>query len=309
MRLAVIDPSLATDNLGDEVIYQAVEAALLDLFPAAFIHRIASHEALSDRSHKVLRAADMTFVAGSNLLPPDWAQWRLTLADSMFIDNLVIFGAGWQNDVTQLNRENTKIMRRAFHRTALHAVRDKPAVDNLATLGLRVVNASCPTLWALDAAATARIPVTRAPEAVVTVTAYRNRPAEDAAFLRLVTESYRKVWFYPQMEDDIPHLERIGFGHLPRIRATTAAFTRFLAENEVDYIGSRLHGGIRALQTGKRSLILQVDNRARDIAAHTGLPSARLDDPAGIRRWIETPAPTVLRLPEAEIAAWKAQFR
>jgi len=99
----------------------------------------------------------------------------------------VVIGAGWQHDAAQLNRENTKLMRRAFHRTALHAVRDQAAVDNLAKLGLRVVNASCPTLWALDAAATARIPATRAPEAVVTVTACRNRPAEDAAFLRLVT--------------------------------------------------------------------------------------------------------------------------
>lgn len=309
MRLAVFDPSLATDNLGDEVIYQAVEVVLLDLFPNAFIHRIASHEALSDRSHKVLRAADMVFVAGSNLLPPDGGQWRLTLADSLFCDNIVVIGAGWQHDSTPLTRESTKIIRRTFHRTALHAVRDQPAADNLATLGLRVVNTSCPTLWSIDAAAAARIPIVRAPEAVVAVTAYRKRPAEDAAFLRLVTECYRKVWFYPQMADDVPHLERIGFGHLPRIRASTEAYTRFLAENDVDYVGSRLHGGIRALQTGKRSLILQVDNRARDIATHTGLPSARLDDLAGIRAWIEAPAPTVLRLPAADIAAWKSQFR
>jgi hypothetical protein len=309
MRLAVFDRSLATDNLGDEVIYQSVEAVLLDLFPVAFIHRIASHEALSDRSHKVLRAADMTFVAGSNLLPPDGERWRFTRGDCMFIDKLVITGAGWQNDATQLSRENTPIMRRAFHRTALHAVRDQPAADNLAKLGLSVLNASCPTLWALDAAATARIPASRAPEAVVTVTAYRNRPAEDAAFLRRVTESYRKVWFYPPMQSFISHRERIGFGDLPRIRATTAEYTRFFAENDIDYIGSRLHGGIRALQTGKRSLILQADNRARDIAAHTGLPSVRLDDLAGIRAWIEAPAPTVLRLPETAIAAWKTQFR
>jgi polysaccharide pyruvyl transferase WcaK-like protein len=116
------------------------------------------------------------------------------------------------------------------------------------------------------------------------------------------------VWFYPQMADDIPHLERIGFGHLPRIRASTAAYTRFLAENDVDYVGSRLHGGIRALQQGKRTLVLAVDNRARDIAAHTGLPSVPHGDAASIRAWIETPAPTLLRLPEAEIAAWKAQF-
>lgn len=308
MQIAILDPSLATDNLGDEVIYQAVESLLFDLFPNAWFHRIATHEAMSNRSHKVLREAERIFVAGSNLLPPDGGQWRITLSDSMFIEGLVVIGAGWQHDTTKLSREASKIIGRSFHRTALHAVRDAPAAENLKAVGLRAVNATCPTLWRLDAEATARIPATKAPEAVVAVTAYRNQPEADAAFLKLVTERYRTVWFYPQMADDIAHIERLGFGHLKRIRASTDAYTRFLAENDVDYIGSRLHGGIRALQTGKRSLILEVDNRARDIAAHTGLPSARLTDLAAIGDWIDRPAPTVLHLPEADIAAWKAQF-
>ncbi|WP_144185125.1 polysaccharide pyruvyl transferase family protein [Elioraea rosea] len=308
MQIAILDPSLATDNLGDEVIYQAVESLLFDLFPNAWFHRIATHEPMSNRSHKVLRAAERIFVAGSNLLPPDGGQWRITLSDSMFVEGLVVIGAGWQHDATKLTREASKILRRSLHASALHAVRDAPAAENLKALGLRAVNATCPTLWRLDAAATARIPEAKAQDAVVAVTAYRNQPEADAAFLKLVTDRYRTVWFYPQMGDDIPHLERLGFGHLKRIRASTEAYSRFLAENDVDYIGSRLHGGIRALQMGKRLLILEVDNRARDIAAHTGLPSARLTDLAAISDWIERPAPTRLHLPEAEIAAWKAQF-
>lgn len=309
MEIAVLDPSLATDNLGDEVIYEAVEDVLFSLFPAAFLHRIASHERMSDRSHTVLRKASLVFVAGSNLLPPDGGQWRITLDDAALCCDIVVLGAGWQHDSTVFNRRSEKLTRRVLSGRRIHAVRDAKARDNLASLGLRVLNTSCPSLWSLDAAATARIPESRAPEAVVAVTAYRNTPEADAAFLRLMTECYRKVWFYPQMADDIPHLERIGFGHLPRIRASTAAYTRFLAENDVDYVGSRLHGGIRALQRGKRTLVLAVDNRARDIAAHTGLPSAPHGDLAAIRAWIETPAPTRLALPEAEIAAWKAQFR
>lgn len=308
MEIAVLDPSLATDNLGDEVIYEAVEEIIFSLFPDAFLHRIATHERMSDRSHAVLRKASLVFVAGSNLLPPDGGQWRITLDDAPYCDDIVVLGAGWQHDGTMFNRRSEKLTRRLLSATRIHSVRDAKARDNLAGLGLSVLNTSCPSLWGLDAAALARTPVARAQEAVVTVTAYRNTPEADAAFLRLVTECYRKVWFYPQMASDIPHLDRIGFGHLPRIRASTAAYTAFLAGNEVDYIGSRLHGGIRALQMAKRTLVLAVDNRARDISAHTGLPSVPIADTDAIRAWIETPAPTRLTLPEAEIAAWRAQF-
>ena len=40
-----------------------------------------------------------------------------------------------------------------------------------------------------------------------------------------------------------------------------------IQDTECDYIGTRLHGGIRALQHGRRSLILSVDNRAVVLAS------------------------------------------
>ncbi len=309
MEIAVLDPSLATDNLGDEVIYEAVERELFRLFPGSFLHRIATHEAMSRRSHSFLRRAGRVFVAGSNLLPPDGGQWRLRRRDLLACRSAIVLGAGWQHDSTVFTRHRDRLLKAFLDGGAIHAVRDEAARRNLQALGLKALNTSCPTLWMMTPDACARIPTAKAADAVVTVTAYRKNPEADRAFLAAVTRRYRRVWFHAQMADDVPHVEKLGFGHLSRIACSTAAFTALLRSEDVDYVGSRLHGGIRALQCGRRSLVLQVDNRARDIAGHVGLPSLPIADISGIIDWIEVPRPTAIRLPQAEIDAWRAQFR
>ena len=51
-----------------------------------------------------------------------------------------------------------------------------------------------------------------------------------------------------------------------------------LAIDDLDYVGTRLHAGIRALSKGHRSLVISIDNRAECIGADTGLPVLRRED-------------------------------
>ncbi len=81
-----------------------------------------------------------------------------------------------------------------------------------------------------------------------------------------------------------------------------------LDHEDVDFVGARLHGGIRALQRGRRALIVPVDNRAAEISKSTVLPVASRDEPEAIERWILDPQPTRIVLPWSAIAQWKAQF-
>ena len=37
------------------------------------------------------------------------------------------------------------------------------------------------------------------------------------------------------------------------------------SDKELDYVGTRLHAGVRAMQKGRRSIILSIDNRAREM--------------------------------------------
>ena len=53
------------------------------------------------------------------------------------------------------------------------------------------------------------------------------------------------------------------------------AYERRLIQGNVDYVGTRLHAGIFALNHKVRSIIVAVDNRAIEIAKDTNLPIVR----------------------------------
>jgi hypothetical protein len=46
----------------------------------------------------------------------------------------------------------------------------------------------------------------------------------------------------------------------------------------LDYVGTRLHGGIRCLKAGARCLIRKIDNRARTIAQAPPIPALPSSD-------------------------------
>jgi polysaccharide pyruvyl transferase WcaK-like protein len=77
----------------------------------------------------------------------------------------------------------------------------------------------------------------------------------------------------------------------------------------VDYIGTRLHGGIFALNHGRRGLILEVDNRAKEMGKDFGLPTVVRTDLERIRAWIDRSHPFQIRLDQAAIGRWRDQFK
>ena len=78
---------------------------------------------------------------------------------------------------------------------------------------------------------------------------------------------------------------------------------------DIDYLGTRLHAGIRALQNKKRTLILAVDNRAIEISKDTNLPVVPRNDWESITSWIESDYTTQIILPWSNIDKWKSQFQ
>jgi polysaccharide pyruvyl transferase WcaK-like protein len=80
------------------------------------------------------------------------------------------------------------------------------------------------------------------------------------------------------------------------------------SDRQLDYVGNRLHAGLRALQHGRRSIIVEIDNRAREMAADFGLPTVTRDDFRRLEQMIEDPLEIAIRVPDAEIARWKQQF-
>jgi hypothetical protein len=146
-------------------------------------------------------------------------------------------------------------------------------------------------------------------DAVVTsLTSYRPDPDADRLILNLLRDRYSNVMFWTQQAADLPYLRALGDYDFEILAPNVRAYSDRLAGQRVDYVGSRLHGGIRALQNKRRSLVISVDNRATEIGRDTGLPVLERSNLDAIRHWIDAPSPTKIGLPTAAIAKWKAQF-
>ena len=74
-------------------------------------------------------------------------------------------------------------------------------------------------------------------------------------------------------------------------------------------MGTRLHGGIRALQHKRRSLIIGVDHRGLEKARDFGLPVAgRYIPAADLERAVRSDRPCEVNLPVNNILRWKRQW-
>jgi hypothetical protein len=65
---------------------------------------------------------------------------------------------------------------------------------------------------------------------------------------------------------------------------------------------------VHCLLAGKRSLIMEVDNRSAEISRDTGLPTAKPEDMEAVRRWIQGPTPLRIQMNGEAINRWRAQF-
>lgn len=310
--ITLVDTSLGTDNLGDDIIMEAVERVVFDLFPDAYYYRVPSHDLLTDRTRRFVKKSDYCFLGGTNLLSSRMgprSQWRVRWFDTLWMRRAICLGVGWNDYSRGADWASRTLLRTLLESAATHSVRDAYTERRVREAGIGCVNTGCPTMWGLTDAHCRALPRRKADDVVFTLTCWRQDPAADRALIEHLKRAYRRVHFFSQMREDADYLARFDVGGIRTITPTIAGYTRFLANEDVDYVGTRLHGGIRALQQGRRSLILGVDNRGLEIHRDTNLPVVARDALGAIEEWIEDDRPTEIRLPWPAIAAWKGQFR
>ncbi len=312
--VAIVDTSICTDNLGDEIIMDAVNGVVWDLFPNAYIFRVPSHEALSDRTRRFIRQADWCFIGGTNLLSSDHQRkgpWRIDRAGAAAYGSTrtVCLGTGWNDYMPEVTPATRALLQTALSPDLVHAVRDSYTRSHLEKVGRKAVTTSCMTTWSLTPEHCSTIPTARAASAVFTLSAWRPDVEADRAFVELLRRRYKRVYFFSQMQDDYDYFRKFGWDDIQVAAVTTEAYNHFLENEDVDFMGTRLHGGIRAMQKGRRALILAIDNRATEMGKDTGLPVLQRTDTAGIDAWLERGDPIRPSLPTDAIDRWKGQFR
>jgi hypothetical protein len=302
----LLDPSIGSSNVGDQIIRQKVNAALENRLPIT--GALPTQTRLSRAQRAVARRGDFAILGGTNLLSsnmPWYQQWKL---DPMSIRALrgkvVLLGVGWWQYQEEPNAYTRWVLGQVLSRDYVHSVRDEYTKSKIENLGFRALNTACPTMWDLNLVEASN--GGRPSTVVVTLTDYNKDRVEDAWLIALLHRYYERVVVWPQSIRDGAYARELkadGDMAPPTLEAFDA-----ILNGPVDYVGTRLHGGIRAFDHGAWGLIVAVDNRALEIGKDTGLPVHARGDRASIEASVVARLTRAVTLPHTDIATWRSQF-
>ena len=320
MKVCLFDPALKnnaglpTTNLGDYIIQESVDAVIEELFPGAEVNRVSTHVHPGEDEMKMVRDSDVVLVGGSNLLGDLWitTQWKVRFLQRLRGLNAIMLGTGWR----AYEPKKPSIKSRLFYpltlsRKALHSVRDQYTADKMKLCGVsNCINTCCPTIWPLVSDQGASISAEKKNKVLFTITDYRRDPEADAGVFQCLKENYDQVYFWPQGKNDLDYFVGMKLDAEVLDRSFEALKEFVSAQSSsMDYIGTRLHCGIKCMCQGVRSLIIAVDNRAAEIGEDVSLPIANRGDLESVKHWIGNPEATKLKLDGEAISAWKMQFQ
>ncbi|MFQ6547375.1 polysaccharide pyruvyl transferase family protein [Aestuariibius sp. 2305UL40-4] len=313
-HIHLIDTSIASDNLGDEIIVEECRPYIKTLFPEAYITTSSGHDGLGPWGRQLVEKAEIAFLLGTNALAPhDQTKrrfiWTIREEDRPVLKNkVVLFGVGANRDFDKVLRVQRKLLAQVLSSRYAHAVRDSSGGRIVAASGRKAINTTCPTLWRY-ADYSPSVPAEKPDTVCFTLTKHKSDPL-DAEMVAILKDTYQKLTFWPQQPRDLDYLRELtdlsGITVLP---ASLGAYDAYLESTSTDVVGTRLHGCIRGLKHGHRVLAISIDNRAREIGAETGLPTLARDDiPAQLVERLASQSRPSLRIPSASINQFLSQF-
>lgn len=305
IRIGWLDPSVNSRNTGDQIIADAVSKELASALPNADLVRLPTQTFLTRTERTLARSCAKFIVGGTNILNgniPRYIQWKLDPGTyTAYKRRVSTMGVGWWQYQSNVNPISRHVWKNLLS-TGSNSVRDSYTAKRLGEMGVDAINTSCPTVWQLPAST---LFPTEAPDKVLmTITDYHKNPERDTRLIRGLQERYNEVWVWPQGSQDREYL--MGIDKSVRfIGPELRDFDDALGSKGVDYVGTRLHAGIRALQHGVRSTILAIDNRATEISRDIGLPVMSNELTEADWRQVESRTPADLKVPHAAIGMWK----
>lgn len=315
-QIIVFNTAEDTENLGDHVIMRYCYQVLKEVFGESSYVDISTHKVPNQEEESKVVSSKYKFVCGTNLLTSyieQWWNWRLPegLRGKLPYRNVILLGAGWGTYQDECSAYTKMIYQCLLNPNIIHSVRDQYTEKKLKAAGIsNVINTGCPTMWNLTPEFCRGIPLKKALDVVTTITDYRRDTEADNLMLKILGQNYRTVylWLQGKMDDEyLSKLERPS--NLTLVPRSLEAYEERLNQGNLDYVGTRLHAGIFALNHKVRSLIIAVDNRAIEIAKDTKLPVIlRKEISNKLDTMVNMEFRTEIQIPQDNIAAFKKQF-
>ena len=316
-----LNPAICSTNLGDQIIVDSINKQMAYLFNENTCIDVSTHQPLSlyyilsKKISDIFKQKEFSFVLGSNLLESGKSllkkQWSINRFSAKLLGPAILIGAGWKSYKEKKSLFTKRYYDLILSHDYIHSVRDSYTEKILKSIGFNnVVNTGCPTMWTFTKDFCKTIPTRKAKNVITTVTDYYKDPINDGKMIALLLSEYDKVYFWTQGSSDYNYLKEldVDLSKIIAIKPNLETYDFFLENNDVDYVGTRLHGGIRALQHGRRSLIVAIDNRADELHSDFNIPVISRKDIDLLPSILNLPFGTNINIPVNNIKAWKEQF-
>lgn len=316
----LFEPSVATLNLGDGIITESCRHELRKVYKHQSFINCSSHLPQSTTSWTRAWQSQKSFVCGSNLLCSDMYMgraWNISLLDSIVLPKAILMGVGWNNYQKKASLYTQLLYKNVLSKNAIHSVRDTYTEKKLKEIGIdNVENTGCPTMWRLTEAHCESIPSSMGKAVVFTLTDYRKSIKEDVEFIKALVELYETVYFWPQGSQDLEYFNNLSRqmanykDSITIIAQSLVEFNKLLSCGNVDFVGTRLHAGVKALQKQCRTIIIGVDNRAVEKKKDFNLPVIdRYKTKEEYKDNISKKFSVEIKLNDEAISRWKEQFK
>lgn len=314
--ICIFNTAIGTDNLGDYIIMHYCNQILHELFGDCKFTNISTHQVPTETNEDLVKQTKFKFVCGTNLLTShieEWWNWRLPdgFRKKLNYRNSILLGIGWGNYQDECSSYSKMIYRSMLNSNLIHSVRDTYTEKKLKAAGItNVINTGCPTMWRLTPAFCRSIPTQKARDVITTITDYRRDIEKDNQMFRILSRNYRNVYLWLQGKNDKAYLSQFDVPeNLVIIPRSIEAYEEKLSQGNIDYVGTRLHAGIFALNHSIRSIIIAVDNRAIEIAKDTNIPLILREDlEYELEKLILDNWQTEIQIKEDNISKFKNQF-
>lgn len=320
-KILLLDTSIATFNIGDEIINDSIKRNWPELFQKNYIATYPAHtppytwwqQLLFSKKFSNLQNVDYKFLCGTNALYTNMIRplpvWNIYAWNAAFLRGTILLGVGAGLNSHDINFYTRKLYKKVLSKQYIHSVRDSFTEELLGKLGFKALNTGCPTLWGLTSDFCKSIPTEKSDNVLFTLTGKQPDFLNDKLMIEILSKNYKELYFWPQTITDLDYLNTLGEFHYKLVAPNLRAYDEVLTQ-KIDYVGSRLHGGIRALQHAKRSLIISIDYRAENMGANYSLPILKREDIGlCLETLINKSRDTMISgLNWDAINKWKAQF-
>ncbi len=321
-KIIIFDTVIGTGNLGDIVIQSSLEEHLKPFFKKCFVVRYATHlknfnflTFLRIRTkRRYANECDVKLIMGTNLLSYDIfntrRQWQIGLLTWPLYKKSVLAGVGTTQSKRRLTLYSKFIYKRILNKDYIHSVRDEESCELLESIGIKAINTGCPTLWKLTPEFCRQIPEKKAENCVFSLSGFKDQldREKDEQILEILKKNYNKLYYWCQTTEDEKYLD--SFGNTDNIERIydLDAYAELLDKGNIDYIGTRLHGGVYALQHKVRSIIIAIDHRTRGFKDTNNIVCIERENISELDKMINSEFKTEIILKEENIKKWKSQF-